>query len=227
MSHFGSIFYSSANLGCPNVLVPSEGSGTSPPSTTDLLYIYFRLPRLPRQSNSSFLLYSIWSWSVPDRLANFHYIDLYVQLGPGYIQDELPSKRQGAGYPESELNKQAPMESTMHQVYKAFGEGNDESFNDFLLYDNHEQTGNPSKSERSFGSTDSKYSLIRAGNLTMFDPHLAHGIGDANSVRSSQTDNMLNDLSIMLPATVPDVEAPSEYDHSRREFSLGRSLVKA
>ena len=48
-----------------------------------------------------------------------------------------------------------------------------------------------------------------------FDEHVAGGIGDANSVRSDMTDNLLNDLDGLMLGMVPKFEAATESDHPR------------
>ena len=114
------------------------------------------------------------------------------------------------------------MESTDFKPWRAFGEESDTSGNAavFEKHDEHHPLVHASVSERSFGSTESKWSVLRPNDMEMFDTHVARGIGGANSVHSSLTDNLLHELDEMIPPARPAIEASTEYDHVRRESSM-------
>lgn len=114
------------------------------------------------------------------------------------------------------------MESTGFKPWRAFGEESDTSSNAavFGKHGGHHPVVRASVSERSFASTESKWSVLRPYGTETFDAHVARGIGGANSVRSSLTDNLLNELDEMMPPARPAIEASTEYDHVRRESSV-------
>lgn len=111
------------------------------------------------------------------------------------------------------------MADTSFKQYKAFGEESDDSsaIRGFEKRLKHQLAGQASASERSFGSDESKWSLLHSNFVGGFDQHIARGIGDANSVRSSLSDNLLHDLDEIMASTVPVVEGSTIYDHPRRE----------
>ncbi|MCJ1331788.1 hypothetical protein MMC10_008480 [Thelotrema lepadinum] len=110
------------------------------------------------------------------------------------------------------------MEKNTAKFYKALGDGSAGSPYVRMSegYTEPVEAGYPSMSERSFGSDESKYSLLHADKVEKFNAYAAFGIGDDVSVHSNVADNMSQDLNSLFQDTTVPIEPSSEYGHRRQ-----------